>query len=221
MDAKKCLTCNETKPLTEYYKNKTVTAAGYKYYYRSYCKVCTRKYTLRHSKKEEVKKRRRERLPIDQRPKKQKKTWTEIKNRIVKRTRELRQTSMHHNVKNRLHRRLHHALKGEMKAASTFKLVGCSAKELVLWLESQFTEKMNWQNIHIDHMMPCASFDLSDPDAQKQCFHFTNLQPMLAHENLSKSSKRIYNMKWLSGEWYIQSKNGLFKSRRIQKRKTI
>ena len=218
---KKCSKCHELKSEDDYYKNKTVTASGYKYYCHSNCKACHRKMTLNHSKREEVKKKRRERLPIHMRPSKKKKTWTDIKNRLVKRNRELRQTSKHHNVKNRLYRRLHYALKGNLKASSTFKLVGCSPKELVVWLESQFTCDMNWKNIHIDHMIPCVNFDLSKAEAQKQSFHYTNLQPLLARDNLRKSSKNIYDMKWVSDEWYIKSNNGLYRSRRIQKLNTI
>ena len=42
---------------------------------------------------------------------------------------------------------------------------------------------------HIDHIIPCASFDLTDPDQQKKCFHYTNLQPLWAKENLIKGVK--------------------------------
>ena len=51
---------------------------------------------------------------------------------------------------------------------------------------------MTWENHtthgwHIDHVKPCAVFDLSKPEEQKKCFHYTNLQPLWAKENLSKS----------------------------------
>jgi hypothetical protein len=51
---------------------------------------------------------------------------------------------------------------------------------------------MNWQNYgqwHIDHIRPCASFDLKDPIEQAKCFNYTNLQPLWAKENLSKGAK--------------------------------
>ena len=53
---------------------------------------------------------------------------------------------------------------------------------------------MSWDNYgthgwHIDHIRPCASFDLSDEEQQKICFHYTNLQPLWAEDNLKKSKK--------------------------------
>ena len=72
------------------------------------------------------------------------------------------------------------------------KLVGCNSKELKEHLESQFIEGMNWNNYgewHVDHIKPCAAFDLSDPIQQKECFNYTNLQPLWAKDNIRKSDK--------------------------------
>jgi hypothetical protein len=44
---------------------------------------------------------------------------------------------------------------------------------------------------HMDHILPCVSFDLSNINQQKKCFHYTNLQALFVHENLSKGSKII------------------------------
>ena len=60
------------------------------------------------------------------------------------------------------------------------------------WLEAQFLPGMTWDNHgewHIDHIRPCASFDFSDPQQQKECSHYSNLQPLWAKDNLSKSDK--------------------------------
>ena len=85
------------------------------------------------------------------------------------------------------------AMKDSKKANTTIDLLGCTPNELREYLESKFTEGMTFDNHgkdgwHIDHIKPCASFDLSDPEQQKECFHYTNLQPLWAKDNLSKGS---------------------------------
>ena len=79
---------------------------------------------------------------------------------------------------------------GVKRAAASFDLTGCTVAELRQYLEAQFTDGMSWENRsewHIDHVRPCASFDLTDPEQQRECFHYTNLQPLWAADNLSKS----------------------------------
>ena len=81
---------------------------------------------------------------------------------------------------------------GSSKAATTEALLGCSFSHFTERLESQFSQGMNWSNYgdwHIDHIRPCASFDLTDEAQQRECFHYTNLQPLWAVDNLMKSDK--------------------------------
>jgi len=93
-----------------------------------------------------------------------------------------------------LRTRLRLALKGTCKADTTKSLLGCTYEEARAHIEAQFTEGMSWDKmgvhgIHIDHIRPCASFDLTDPEQQRECFHYTNLQPLWAKDNLRKSDK--------------------------------
>lgn len=66
-------------------------------------------------------------------------------------------------------------------------LLGCSVSFLKKWLERQFKSWMNWDNYgtkwHIDHVMPLARFDLTQPRQQYIAFHYTNLQPLSAKLN--------------------------------------
>jgi len=81
---------------------------------------------------------------------------------------------------------------GGEKSHKTMQLVGCSVPHLRQHLEAQFTEGMTWDNHgewHIDHVKPCASFDLTDAEQQRECFNYTNLQPLWAKDNLSKGAK--------------------------------
>jgi hypothetical protein len=79
-----------------------------------------------------------------------------------------------------------------VKSAQTLELIGCGVEELKRHLETHFLPGMSWDNYgewHIDHIRPCASFDLTDPAQQRACFNFKNLQPLWAKDNLSKGSK--------------------------------
>lgn len=101
-----------------------------------------------------------------------------------------RQTNPNFKIKCRLRSRIHKVLQNNQKSATTEALLGCSISALKVYLESQFQPGMTWENHgewHIDHRLPCASFDLSNPDEQKACFHYTNLQPLWAADNLAKS----------------------------------
>jgi len=73
---------------------------------------------------------------------------------------------------------------------STLELLGCSPEYFRCWLEIDFRDGMTWENYgkvwHVDHIVPCSLFDLSNPEQQRACFHYTNLQPLFATENLSK-----------------------------------
>ena len=80
------------------------------------------------------------------------------------------------------------------KSKQTMDLLGCSINDLKKHLSSLFQDGMSWKNYgrggwHIDHIRPCSSFDLTDPEQQKQCFHYTNLQPLWEIDNLRKGSK--------------------------------
>ena len=80
------------------------------------------------------------------------------------------------------------------KTDKTLNLLGCSAQFLRTYIENKFLEGMTWDNYgkhgwHIDHIIPCSSFNLTDSTQQQICFHYTNLQPLWAIDNLKKSNK--------------------------------
>jgi hypothetical protein len=78
--------------------------------------------------------------------------------------------------------RLNNSLKHGIKTKSALNLLGCSINLLKQHLEFQFKPEMTWENHgkvwEIDHIIPCALFNLTDIEQQKQCFHYTNLQPL-------------------------------------------
>lgn len=113
-----------------------------------------------------------------------------------------------YNLLVKLRRRVNHAVHNANthKCNNTVSCIGCTPAYLKTYIESLFTPDMSWDyvisgDIHIDHIVPCTSFDLTDPAQQKQCFHYTNLQPLWKTTriingveylgNLNKSSKII------------------------------
>lgn len=74
----------------------------------------------------------------------------------------------------------------------SFSMAGCSVEFLRSYIENKFEQGMSWSNYgkwHVDHIRPCASFDLSQKDQMLECFNWRNLQPMWASQNISKGSK--------------------------------
>ena len=82
-----------------------------------------------------------------------------------------------------------------IKKTFTYKeLFGCEPDLLKDFIKEKFTEGMSYDNYgkwQIDHIKPISSFDLLNDDEIKQCFHYTNLQPLWKEDNLHKSNKII------------------------------
>lgn len=100
---------------------------------------------------------------------------------------------LNYKLRSYLRSRIHFCIKNNVKSASSGKLLGCSIDDLKIYLESKFEVGMSWQNYgrngwHVDHIIPCSIFDLSKPDHQKRCFHFSNLQPLWEPDNIRKSN---------------------------------
>ena len=94
-------------------------------------------------------------------------------------------------LKVQLRNRLRSAIAGNYKAGSAVGDLGCSIDEFKAYMETLFKPGMSWDNwgvhgFHIDHIIPLASFDLSDRDQFLKACHYTNLRPLWSEENLKK-----------------------------------
>lgn len=128
-----------------------------------------------------------------------KKAWCDANQELVRSSRNRRhshriKTDAAFNLMCRVRSRVSEVLARAMvrKQVRTIELVGCTGSELKEWIESQFIEGMSWENRsewHIDHIIPLSKFDLADPAQQGAAFHYTNLQPLWAKDNLKKSDK--------------------------------
>jgi hypothetical protein len=99
-------------------------------------------------------------------------------------------------VKCLLRKRIRKVVQRGDKSASTLELLGCTRAHFMAHIESQFTKGMTWANLgigkgcwNLDHVQPCASFTLSNPEHQRICFHWTNIRPMWAISNLKKGDQ--------------------------------
>ena len=94
-------------------------------------------------------------------------------------------------------RRVLHALNGERKNATTKELVGCSLNDWWSWLERGFSPEMTRKNTgkiwHVDHIIPVDFYDMKDRQQIKEAFHYSNTQPLLIRDNLSKGNKMPWN----------------------------
>lgn len=110
--------------------------------------------------------------------------------------RKKRKIDINYRIAHSLRTRINKVLRGTTKYYTLTNVVGCSLDELKKWIEDRFIDGMTWSNQgqaedkwNIDHIIPLASFDLSDPEQQKKAFHYTNLQPMWTNDNISKGAK--------------------------------
>jgi hypothetical protein len=128
-----------------------------------------------------------------------------LKNNLIKTT---------ENLRHRLYLSIKQSCKSkDFKTGKIDNLIGCTIEQLKTHLESQFKEGMNWElygnkrdengnliGFHIDHIIPCSSFNLEIEEERKKCFHYTNLQPLWALENMSKGTKTM--------EKFLKEKDG-------------
>lgn len=118
--------------------------------------------------------------------------------KINKKAREYEKTDVNSRMRRNLSSRIRIAVKVQSsnKAYKTMELIGCKIEDLRSHLESKFVTGMSWENYgrrqgkwgwEIDHIVPCACFDLTKEEEQKKCFHWTNLQPLWRRDNSSKN----------------------------------
>lgn len=194
---KTCSICNQNKSVTEYYKS-----YRHKDGYFKWCGKCHDERTQNKAYYPKVK--RTKEYMIEYR-KKQK----EDPNYQVR-------YALRANLKSRLNK------SNEIKDDKTLSYVGCTVEFFKLWMEYLFDKKMSWKNRgtywHIDHIMPCASYDLSKQEEIYKCYNWTNLRPLYKKENIEKSDKidlelaKLYikkSKKFLK-EINYETKNGIY-----------
>jgi len=211
-EKKKCKTCEVFKCTDEFYTRKRNTKTGLKTCFQSHCKACDKErkadwYKANRAKCIEQNRewRRRKKLGIKHTRQTYEEMRTKKRKYQRKYVRERRRSDPTFRLLRNLRNRVWYALQGNSKSVATQALLGICADECRKYIEGLFAEGMSWDsNIHIDHIVPCASFDLSDPEQQRACFHYTNLQPLWGPDNLEKSAKwtpQAEQREWDGAQW--------------------
>ena len=209
---KKCSKCLIIKDVIEFNK-KTKSSDGY----RSECKSCQKEYCDKNKEKIKLQRLKYRKDNKEQLNLKRKEYYLSHKNeekeRNIKRYNdnksEILERQKTYNDNNRDKRNLlaknyrsknphimgwryilNNSLKrlGKSKESKTINLLGYSAIQLKIHLESLFTEGMSWDNYgewHIDHIKPVSKFD---PDTPMNIVNaLSNLQPLWGSDNIRKS----------------------------------
>jgi len=121
-------------------------------------------------------------------------SYEAYKQQTNRRIRERLKTDPAFKLKHNNRKRVHDLIVG--RRLNTDEYVGCNSKHFKEHIEKQFREGMTWDNYGgkrtdwvIDHIVPLASFDMTNEEEAKRGFHYTNCQPLWFVENAFKSDK--------------------------------
>lgn len=166
---KYCNKCKRTLPLDLYFWKKK--RKNGKIGYQANCKDCHKRYPRSQKRKETIKNYNKKKYHED----------IQYKTALA--------------IRRDIRRMLNRLLNGKFQLAKDKHRdnLGCSISYYKTYLESKFQEGMTWENYgvcgwHIDHIIPCTAFDLTDPEQIKKCFHYTNTQPLWAKDNAKKKN---------------------------------
>lgn len=157
------------------------------------CQLLIKKQYRSRLDRPKINSKRRERYKNDKNFKKK------LNDYSVKYARERSKVDLNFKLRRQIGIRLYHALKAQglaRKPISTVKGLGCSLSEFREHIASKFQEGMTEDNNGIgegkwnyDHIIPLASFDLSDDKQYLKAAHYTNYQPLWSKDNIKKSNK--------------------------------
>lgn len=204
MTVQQCNKCFTIKPLEEYY-----TTGRYEHKACTICKECIRNKRSNYYKLNKEKCLSKHKQYVNGLYKNRKKLLDKLyaqKNKDKIKTYKKKYYQLHKEYYNKIARERYktdiehkiavshrNRLNSVIKFKRNFKsadLLGCSLKEVRAHLESKFQSGMSWDNYgdwHIDHVIPLYDFNLSLKEEQQKAFHYTNLQPLWAIDNLRKN----------------------------------
>lgn len=177
-DERICKACNINKSLNDFFICNKKTN---RYFF--ICKIChgenRKNYVL--NNKEQIKQKRK----IYSNDEKN-------KERERERNKERYKNDTEYKIKCCLRTRFKQALRNNTKSSSALHILGCDIEYFKKWISYQFEDWMTWENHglwELDHVKPCASFNLLLKEEQYTCFNWKNYRPIHKDINNSKNDK--------------------------------
>ena len=172
---KRCKKCSNIKSLDLFYKSKSgrFGVAGK-------CKDCDKERGVEYRTRPEVIART---LAYNQSPEGR---------AVQKKFRDNRNSQTQFRIRNTLSNKMRRVIKNQWMSPKTEKYLGCTIKEFMNHLESQFVEGMTFDNYgewHLDHILPTSRFDFADDEQVRICSHYSNIRPMWAKANNYKRAR--------------------------------
>lgn len=129
---------------------------------------------------------------VDYQRKNIKKIYQRHKVALVQKIKDSPWLAMHLRLRSGISQALRRAGIGK-KPSRTMNIIGCSHEQLKEHIEKQFLKDMTWSNRHlwhIDHIIPISKATCEQDVVA--LYHFTNLRPMWAADNIRKSNKEMF-----------------------------
>lgn len=157
-----------------------------------------------------------------------KKCLSEKRKKVREKKNKTQQLNINFKIRQNIHGRIIASLKkyDKKKKDCTIEYLGCTINEFKDYIESLFTEGMSWDKygiyiddfgikkigFHIDHIIPCCAFDLTNSIEMLLCFNWRNCRPLWGIENIKKGGK--FDMK--DKNKYVEDMRSIINDKHIE-----
>lgn len=208
METKKCILCNQTKDISNFYYRKDIQK------YRNQCKDCLNKrikekddYQTKLQEHRDYYKKNREKI-LEQKKIYQKQNSLQIKKRrkeyyknnkeqLIKKVTNYQLNKAKNDKVYKVRLTIHTLInkyfkkRGFIKTCKVREIIGCSYKELTEHLERTFESnygyKYNGEPVHIDHIIPACT--ANNAEELSNLFYYKNLQYLKPKDNFRKNKR--------------------------------
>lgn len=101
-----------------------------------------------------------------------------------------RHTDKGYRIETNLRTRMSKAMNRTKKSERTMKLIGLESGTEIHEYLAFINPELKDVKCDIDHRLPCSMYDLTLPEHQKACFHYTNLQWLIPEVNQFKKGAK-------------------------------